>query len=193
MKLMKKIIFLDVDGVLNSSRSCKRFHKKYQAKGNFFNGYGGFFKEHEPATKRNVLWDPNCVDYLMTIIEKTGAEIVISSTWRHSFSEEKFKEMFAVYGYNDVPVIGKTHVRFSEVKDGRDSGMRGNRIAEYIIELDDQGIEIDDYVILDDNSDMLNHQVENHFVHTYFGIGLTVSDMEKAIEILNRGNDNESR
>lgn len=53
-----KIIFLDVDGVLNSQR---------------------FFNEREK--KGNDL-DENCIIILAKIVEGTNAQIVVSSTWR---------------------------------------------------------------------------------------------------------------
>lgn len=52
-----RIVFLDVDGVLNSIESCKRF-----------------------GTYRRL--DPACVAHLQRIIDQAGAAIVVSSTWR---------------------------------------------------------------------------------------------------------------
>lgn len=65
-----KIIFLDIDGVLNHEDFYReRFEKRYDD--------GAI--EH-PYSEI----DPKTVQRLNKIIEETGANIVISSTWRHS-------------------------------------------------------------------------------------------------------------
>ena len=61
---MKKIIFLDIDGVLNSGRWFAKTGGEPDA-----DGYG-------------VSFDPAAVDCLGRIISETGAEIVISSSWK---------------------------------------------------------------------------------------------------------------
>ena len=58
-----KLIFLDVDGVLNCAASFTR-------RGNPF-----------PI-------DDNKVDLLAQIVEATGAELVLSSTWREDFNSK---------------------------------------------------------------------------------------------------------
>lgn len=54
-----KVIFLDIDGVLNNQEVFKR-------------------------KKEIRVWDEKCIDRLNRITEETGAKIVISSTWRRS-------------------------------------------------------------------------------------------------------------
>src|SRR5690242_19854493 len=97
---MKKVILLDIDGVLNSEETANKFHEEFQS-----NGFGGFFKEDEQATHQNVLWGQELVDNLRRVVESTSAEIVLSSTWRKHFSLNKFKEMFSIYGWDNAPVI----------------------------------------------------------------------------------------
>lgn len=55
---MRKIIFLDIDGVLNSESFAKK------------------------KTRKN--FDPECVKRLNQIIQETNADIVISSSWKLS-------------------------------------------------------------------------------------------------------------
>lgn len=56
-----KIIFLDVDGVLNYSKCWTR--KENQGKG-------------------TLIWDKDCISQLNRIVKETGAKIVVTSTWR---------------------------------------------------------------------------------------------------------------
>jgi len=157
-----KIIFLDIDGVLNVIPQG-------------FDLYGGIFH-------------PEFVDNLQTIIDKTGAKIVISSTWKASNVEEMWND-------RNLPgeVVGTTPFsweleRFKDF-DGRIP--RGEEIQEYL----DFHKDITNYVILDDDTDMLKSQMEN-FIQTSenpnhpdcidIGYGLTKQCTKKAIKILNK-------
>lgn len=155
-----KVIFLDIDGVLNSEELAKEI------------GWGGHFTEDEEATHANIKWQQKSVDELRSIVETTGAQIVVSSTWRRYFSVGKFEEMFAVYGWKDAPIIDKTP-----------TGNYANRGMEINKWLSDN--KVDSYVILDDFPDFLPEQ-NSHFVETNFEVGLTEDDADRAITILNR-------
>ncbi len=162
---MNKVIFLDVDGVLNSTKSCEFYHKKYGG-----NGYGGFFGESEEPTLENVLWDEECVGWFDKIVKETGASIVISSTWRKYYGLLAFHSMFKLYNVFDLDIIGKT----------KQKGFigRGKEIQDFIEENN-----VKNYVILDDDSDMLESQMSN-FVNTDCDLGLTKNDYLKAVKIL---------
>lgn len=154
-----KVIFLDIDGVLNL---C------YEGR----DQYGSFFH-------------PHLVDNLRKIIEETGANIVISSTWRLS-GLVIMKEMWEKRGLPGE-VIGITPNFMSHYKT---TLCRGKEIDAYL----EKCPEIEKYVILDDDSDMESHQM-NNFVMTSgnrdhedcidIGYGLTKICAEKAIKILN--------
>ncbi len=151
-----KVIFLDIDGVLNVYPQGR-------------DEYGSMFHGH-------------FVDNLKYIIDQTGADLVISSTWRYS-GLEIMKEMWEM---RDLPgkVIDITPF-FKSVH-----AIRGEEIAEWL-RLND----VDSYVIIDDDTDMLPDQMQN-FVRTSdnedhpdcvdIGLGLSRICADKAIEILNR-------
>ena len=150
---MKRIIFLDIDGVLNVY--CESRDK-----------YGCTFHTHFE-------------DNLHDLIEATGAEIVISSTWRYS-GLKVMQNMWRERGLagNVIDII---HII--------NEGIRGDEIDYWLREN-----QVDNYVIIDDNDDMLPEQME-HFVKTSenhghidkvdFGYGLTKECTLKAILILN--------
>ena len=61
-----KYIFLDVDGVLNNKKHYRKLHLKYG---------GRFDAEKMP-------FNPRSLKNLRTIIDATGAQLVLSSSWR---------------------------------------------------------------------------------------------------------------
>ncbi len=155
-----KVIFLDFDGVIITPKSkCKL--------------------------------DPERMALLGRILDATDAKIVISSSWRRYSLEDTIRHItdddnFFVGG-NPFPfpeaVVGVTERMYSFCypNNERHFGLpRGCEIEHYL----NQHSDIDNYVIIDDDQDMLLCQKDN-FVHTDSDIGITEKDVEKAIEILN--------
>ena len=155
-----KVIFLDIDGVLNSWSTNYRI-----------------------TTQKLQL--------LNKIIENTDAKIVISSSWRvgskdvEDFLRNNFKkDDFRLDSFNNVTndecitnifyndnIIGLTDT----------SGpSRGDEIQRWL----DTHDNIESYVILDDDSNMLDSQLEN-FVQTDTYFGITEREVQLAILILN--------
>lgn len=183
---MAKIIFLDIDGVLNSHKTCAFYKAKF---GN--NGFGGFFKSCykmrggdivEPS-EENVKWGQDMVDCLRLICDKTDAKIVISSTWRISHDVDAFIKMFKVYGWENAPVIDLT-ANFPENRN--DFGAtRGQEILEWIENKSQYTVgSVDRYIIIDDSIDFLPKQMK-YFIKTSMNTGLNMSHVRKAISILN--------
>lgn len=115
------------------------------------------------------LFDPVCVTNLARIIAATDARIVISSIWRYS-GISVMKDMWTQRHLPGV-VVGIT---------SRNLGTRGAEIRDWM-----QGIDIDSFVIIDDDSfDMLMGHASN-FVHTTFDDGLMDHHVPIAIDILN--------
>lgn len=162
-----KVIFLDIDGVLNIISQDHDI-------------FGGVFHKH-------------FVVNLKRIIDNTGAKIVISSTWRY----DGLKKMKDMWVHRELPgeVIDITPDTYDLVNLGLfryyDEVDRGHEISFWL----EQHPEVENYVILDDDNDMLDTQ-RNNFVRTSnnidhpdcidIGYGLTNICANKAIEILNR-------
>jgi len=99
----QKIIFLDIDGVLNTPKNMMDAIEK-----------GIFPKGNIPM--QTVSKD--CVRRLRNIVEITDAKIVISSTWRMTMNA--VWRAFAWCGWDNPPIIGKTGVgnsRGMEIED----------------------------------------------------------------------------
>ena len=93
-----KVIFLDVDGVLNSNA-----YVDYTLK----NNVKGILEEIDPKT----------IEMLKYALDVTDAQIVVSSSWRNIRKFEQLKELFLRYGINldeKTPVLG--HERGLEIK-----------------------------------------------------------------------------
>lgn len=159
-----KVIFLDVDGVLNSTEDwieMRVFGHKYN--------HGS---EVMSATKLAML---------QNILDKTGAKIVLSSTWRLNFSLVEFHSLLTKRGCR-IPLetlIGRTPRKMG-------NGFRGQEILWWLEGIEEEGkYEVDRYVILDDSSGMFTEQIPFH-VHTSEATGMSVTNMELTIQMLNR-------
>lgn len=151
-----KIIFLDIDGVLNNGQFLSNVKPSIG-----LSKFGHFAKQVD-ANALNLLWE---------IVTKTNAKIVISSTWRYGKSVEWFVQLFKELTGKDFPIIGKTPEK---------DDMRGNEIAAWLRDVDD----VTNFVILDDDSDFLDSQMGN-LVKTSFETGLNANHVVKCIDILN--------
>lgn len=151
---MEKIIFLDIDGVLNVY--CEGRDE-----------FGCTFHKH---FEDNLKW----------IIEETKAKIVISSTWRMS-GLSVMQEMWKHRGLAGEVIDVTPHI---------DICKRGEEIQFWL-----DNNEVSNYVIIDDDTDMLDSQ-KNNFVRTSenkdhpdcvdIGYGLTRKCAEQVVEILNK-------
>ena len=83
MKKYEKVIFLDIDGVLNTSGS-KHIHN------------------------HGTAMDKKCVEVLRKIVEEFNAVIVISSAWRIGPGILRIKKGLSWVGWDNPPIIGKT-------------------------------------------------------------------------------------
>lgn len=147
------VIMLDIDGVLNSVNSTVAFNAL------------GFSREHPSRL------DLCAIGLLKRLCDKTDAKIVISSTWRIGRTVEDMIEIFKGYGW-DAPIIDMTGR-------GGVGSCRGDEIKEWL----DSQTNVHNYVILDDDSDMLESQ-SDHFVHCMNLYGFRAHELCIALNIL---------
>ena len=152
-----KVIFLDFDGVMDTA---------------YFGHVLG--KEGLPCHDEfGAVFDPNCVECLKEIIDKTGAEIVITSSWKSLMS---FGDMLNMWEQRGLPgfVIDMTPATST-------CRNRGDEIDAWLKECKDEC----QYVILDDidESNFNEHQLPRLIVVNPYH-GLDKEAAEKAIELL---------
>lgn len=179
-----KTVFLDIDGVLNSERWFEYCHKNID--------------KHERVSNHPFYEiDPESVKWLNYITDQTGAKIVVSSTWRLGRTIAELTEILQKCGITGEIIDFTPNMCFTRDAQATiprgceiDSWLRakGFRRINWSKELQKEYAEesqVKNYVILDDDSDMLYGQRE-HFIKCPFSTGLTKKQATKAVKILNK-------
>lgn len=154
------IIFLDIDGVMNTEHHLRRQQK-------------------ETGTMKNRNWSPIACRHIMLLCKQFDACIVISSTWR---IDHKMEELRSILKKNDIDpdlLIDTTPALVHEAKAG--SFCRGDEIKRWL----DENPCLN-YVIIDDisPSEFLKDQ-QAHLVTVKPDKGFAVKQAAiKASEIL---------
>jgi len=155
-----KIIMLDIDGVLG--RYAADYCTPLMEKGDLI-----------------VQTEPELVFMLNKLVDKTGAELVLSSAWRR---DPNWRETMAANG-----IVKKFLDRTpTEIPENMKTVGFGPCRGDYIhLWLQDHP-EVEDYVILDDMGmrEFLPHQ-ESHLYRTKVHVGLTGDIAVKVIERFN--------
>ena len=144
LDMARRVIFLDIDGVLAPIRHWDR--------------YGDL--------------EPACVEVLNEIVTRAGAEVVVSSTWRHGRTVAELQAMLEEEGFTGC-VVDTTPT----VEPGAG---RGEEIAAWLA-----AHAVGGYVIIDDHV-VDGGALRGRLVVTHPGHGLRPADVPRAIEILMR-------
>lgn len=156
-----KVIFLDIDGVLN-------YDKWYTSE-----EYQNLFYKDDVELEI----DPACSERINKICTETNSKIVITSDWRISSWYGTIIRLKRG-GINEDYILDKTPERpWFNIK-GYDYS-RGAEINDWL----EQHPECTNYVIIDDREDFKEEQ-KMHFVHVNKSEGFTENLMEKALNIL---------
>ena len=135
-----KILFLDIDGVVNCESTAQR---------------------HRGA----IGIDPYMALLVARIVERTGAKVVLSSTWRlWADARDEVRSQVCDFIDSTSSIAGAS---------------RGEEIQDWI----DLHPEITKYAILDDDTAILDNQKENWF-RTYWHKGITKEIAERVVEHL---------
>lgn len=161
--IMNKYIFLDIDGVLNSM---------------------DWFKQNKGVAGHTEI-NPDKVKMLKEIVDCTGAQIILSSTWR-SLAAHEDKPEHEMYTY-----LKTSLKKFGLSISGHTPCMQQNRPQEIKAWLENNINEGDRYVSLDDDYSYEAYRqygIEECLVKTSFyepDGGLRKEHVEKAVKILN--------
>ena len=163
-----KVLFLDIDGVLNTKYWYTQMDKI------------------TPKDKYGYAFDPNAVANLKKILDETGADIVISSSWK-CMGLSQLEEMWENRGLPGK-IIGITPNSVSDemllnadIDNMELFHIRGTEIREWLRK---NSKRVSHYAILDDMDNMLPEQ-QDHFVWIDPDIGITDGNAVQAIMILN--------
>lgn len=152
-----KIIFLDIDGVLNSS----------------------VYDRQRTSEDGNI--DKTRLVLIKALVDKTDAKIVLSSSWRNHWEknlndcDDVGKEIISDFGREGLEIYDKTpKVGCLE---------RSEEIRMWLNDHPD----IDNFVIFDDNGyewgDLSNHFIQTNY---RIGRGLEEEHIRKALDIFNK-------
>ena len=155
--MIMKVVFLDIDGVLNSYQYLSRTSMED----------AGIYDE----------LDPQKADLLQKLVVQTGASIVLSSSWRESFENMVPLDYVA---RNLLTVLKERHLSIYDMIPLL-NGQRAEEIRQWLT----CHFEVDSFVILDDeNYDW--KELEAHWVKTSYYAGPTEQNVQQAADILNR-------
>lgn len=168
---MNKIIFLDIDGVLNS---------------NFWNS------GHEKEISDGILVDSEKVRLLSELVKSTGAKIILHSGWKFWFDDDlkplrkEADHLLKQLWRENIAIDGVTpDYSTEEIKRSKKFSMV--KAAEILAWLEEHK-EVEEWVVIDD-LDLHNKEVEAHQLRTDSSIGLTVDDVHKAEMMLRKDSD----
>lgn len=171
MKVHRPILFLDFDGVMCCDRYLERL-----------------LKEGHPTTDdEGTLFVPEAVSNLRRIVETTGCQIVVSSTWRID-GESRIRR---IWKNRNMPgeLIGVTPILLFSTYQDADTKERIEKpeweakAFEVNAWLEKNEITYARYAILDDENMFLFRQ-QDHLVVTDAYDGLTRDKAEEVISIL---------
>jgi hypothetical protein len=186
---VEKVVFLDIDGVLQPDNARIRVTEDRAALKGFFDDLKKAFKvDYSSYSAMDVmtvyyLWDKESIANLMDILDSTGAKIVLSSSWR-IFPMRKMTDLFRIHGLDKYYIDNTIREDISYVQQLRAGNAEYrhyyvDRVIE-ILEYLKQYPNIKNYVAIDDMN--LLPGLDNHFIRT--NQSLTREQASEAIRIL---------
>jgi hypothetical protein len=151
-----KVIFLDIDGVVNCYDT----------------------KERAPSKVIGV--EQRLITYIKEIVDATGAELVLSSTWRKDWA---FNLMDGKDWFYLRDEFAKQDLQFLDYTPSRRDSWRGEEIKEW---LESTEYDVESYVIIDDEMFDIWDLHEGHMVQTSDMTGIKPGAVKMAIEILSK-------
>lgn len=154
------IIFLDIDGVIATPDTCVAYNK--------------------------VGWviDPTKARMIARLCKETNSMIVISSTWKKGHTWSTFTDLMTAYQLDEYMF----YVRGTDEdlwKTPDVNGVRGKEVDEWLLFASEyEEIELENYIIIDDDSDFTDDQKEKYLIKTDCSTGFSSEDFYLACEML---------
>lgn len=178
--VMKRALFLDFDGVLNHNKLFSMIEHseptplELEQADELVSLYNHDYPRHMIVHDLRSV-DPECVKHLNEIIEKSDAEVVVSSSWRFIHTIPALQKILEFQGLKgEIIDITPIDVRGKNV-------LRGDEIQAWL----HLNLEYDQFCILDDDTDMCH--LSDHLIRTDRAVGLTAEDAQRALSIITVG------
>ena len=165
VSLNRNVIFLDVDGVLNSK---------------FWDN------EHQREISEGKYVDVDSVKLFSKLVKKTDAKVILHSGWRFWFDDEmkpnraEAKFFVDVMKKEGVFISGVTpDLTTEEIRKAKKfSLVKADEILQWL-----KDNPTDNWLVIDD-LDLHNSEIASHQIKTDAEVGLTENDVEKALNLL---------
>lgn len=162
-----KVIFLDIDGVLNSKQ---------------------WNESHQKEIEGGKLIDSTTVRLLAEIVQQTGSLIILHSGWRFWLDEslqairKESENLLNLLEENGLSIYAMTpDLTTEEIRRTKEFGrVKAKEILLWL----EQNENVESWIVLED-LDLLNDRVRNRQVQTNSEYGMTQEDVEIAIKMLN--------
>lgn len=153
-----RVIFLDVDGVLNCHST----------------------KQKIPYSRFTGIED-RLVELLAELVKRTGAAIVLSSSWRNGWIPDAWGDQETHGIYLDYK-LAQYNLEIADYTPQHFGWWRGKEIRQYL----DEHPNVTDWVVLDDEyfPDFKDYKIGSHVVRTSNKTGLTKKHIQRAEKIL---------
>lgn len=157
-----KILFLDIDGVLNPDT------------GTPVSWIAPFYGMGEIRENAPMLWRPKIKLLNQMFDRMPNLTIVLSSSWRMHFEFEHIRQMFRIRGFKYWK-----RIRYITPVVGIRNHHRGEEVSRFLQMLRNENIKVDKFVCLDDNV----HQFydDQPYVQTNNYVGLTEHQVNKVL------------
>lgn len=151
-----KVIFLDIDGVVNCYDT----------------------KERAPSKVIGV--EQRLIAHIKEIVDATGAKLVLSSTWRKDWAFDLMDGKDWHYLRDE---FAKQDLYFMDYTPSRRDSHRGEEIKEWLTSTE---YDVESYVIIDDEMFDIWDLHEGHMVQTSYIDGIKPGAVKMAIQILEK-------
>jgi hypothetical protein len=165
-----KVLFLDFDGVLNNQAYLISSSKRER-------------RDMTDLERRLDHIDPDAVERLNEVVDRTDCAVVVSSTWRVLNTKQDLQHYLELKGYR-YTLLGCTPRSWIVPPEERPYKQRGSEIQMWIEAWDANNPDdlVDCIAIVDDDRDMIPFM--DRLVNTYFTTGLRDEHVEQLVSLL---------
>lgn len=158
-----KVIFLDIDGVLNSDAYFDRIKDRVME-----------------GIEEDI--DIKTIELLNKAVKETGAKVVLDSSWRYRRKADELQELLAQYGISIEKTPFIDNRRGEEIRQWlNEAEYVGYNVEDYIL--------LDDDIFDDFDKEILEHLIKMDNTNSRgFGSGLQEKDVSEIIKRFGRIN-----
>ena len=123
-----------------------------------------------------MAFNENCVEHLVSVLSRTSADIVLTTTHRIHYNEQEWQQILHTRG-----ILTESVSKVNQARTFTDLSIRCLEVLEWVT-----AHATENYVIIDDDKSLreLPVEIKARWVETQFHQGLTEAGSEQALNIL---------